>query len=81
MSLGRPDSYAAYTVRNRVQLVYGGKDYFNTLLELISNAKQCIHLQFYIYENDETGWQVTNALIKAAQKKLDAKVDEWAGNG
>ncbi len=80
MSLGRPDSYAAYTIRNRVQLVYGGKDYFNTLLELINNAKQCIHLQFYIYENDETGWLVTHALIEAAQRKVAVylQVDGYA---
>lgn len=83
MSLGRPDSFAAYTIRNRVQLVYGGKDYFNTLLEIINNAKHCIHLQFYIYENDETGWLITHALIEAAQKKIDVylQVDGYASQG
>lgn len=83
MSLGRPDSFTAYTIRNRVQLVYGGRDYFNTLLELISNAKQCIHLQFYIYENDETGWLITHALIEAAQRKVDVylQVDGYASQG
>ncbi len=83
MSLGRPDSFTAYTIRNRVQLVYGGRDYFNTLLELINNAKQCIHLQFYIYENDETGWLITHALIEAAQRKVDVylQVDGYASQG
>jgi cardiolipin synthase A/B len=83
MSLGRPDSSAAYTIRNRVQFVYGGKDYFNTLLELIKNTKKCIHLQFYIYENDETGWLVTHALIEAAQRKVDVylQVDGYASQG
>ena len=83
MSLGRPDSFAAYTIRNRVQLVYGGKDYFNTLSEIINNAKHCIHLQFYIYENDETGWLITHALIEAAQRKVDVylQVDGYASQG
>ncbi len=55
-----------YTTRNHVRLVRGGKDYFDLLLTLINNAKQTIYLQFYIYDDDETGKAVTQALQQAA---------------
>lgn len=53
-----------------VQLIKGGKQYFDTLLRLIQNAKHTIHLQTYIFELDETGTIIANALIKAAQQKV-----------
>ncbi len=53
---------------NRVKLVRGGKEYFDLLLELINKANESIHLQTYIYDDDETGRQVADAL-KAAVKR------------
>ncbi len=53
---------------NRVKLVRGGKEYFDLLLELINRATESIHLQTYIYDDDETGRQVADAL-KAAVKR------------
>jgi cardiolipin synthase len=57
-----------YTSRNRISLVYSGEDYFSLLLKLIGKAKQAIHLQVYIYDNDETGKQVGDALKAAAKR-------------
>ena len=57
-----------YTSRNRISLVYSGEDYFSLLLKLIDKAKQTIHLQVYIYDNDETGKQVGDALKAAAKR-------------
>lgn len=55
-----------YTKNNQVELVAGGKKYFDLLLSLIQNAKKSIHFQTYIYANDETGVLVANALKSAA---------------
>jgi len=57
-----------YTSRNRISLVYSGEDYFSLLLKLIGKAKQAIHLQVYIYDNDGTGKQVGDALKAAAKR-------------
>jgi cardiolipin synthase len=57
-----------YTEINRVRLVRGGRDYFTLLLKLIDEARYCIHLQYYIYLEDETGIMVTEALKKAAAR-------------
>jgi cardiolipin synthase len=60
-----PGEYAAL---NKVKLIQGGREYFELLLHLINTATESIHLQTYIYDDDETGKQVAEAL-KAAVKR------------
>ena len=70
MPRGKHKSIQTYSTRNKVQLVRGGKEYFDLLLQLINRATTSIHLQCYIYENDETGRLVANALKAAARRKV-----------
>lgn len=65
-----PKLLAGYTHHNKVRLVHGGRDYFSVLIQLIDQAQTSIHLQTYIYEEDETGRQVSDALIRAAGRKV-----------
>lgn len=76
------------TSKNKVELIQGGKDYFTLLIKLINEAKISIHFQTYIYDEDETGNEVTAALIAAAQRGVkifllldkygsQALTDEW----
>ncbi len=57
-----------YTLNNKVQLVHGGSEYFDKLISLINSAAHTIHLQVYIFTADETGQQVTDALVRAVQR-------------
>lgn len=57
-----------------VKLLSGGRAYFELLIQLIEQAKERIHLQVYIYEPDETGQEVANALIRAAKRKVNVYV-------
>lgn len=67
--------------------MYGGKDYFDLLEELINESKRCIHLQTYVIDPDETGHRIFNALKRAAQRGVKVYVlcdgyatklpDEW----
>lgn len=66
-----PKSLAGYTHHNKVRLVHGGQDYFTTLVGLIDQAQTTIHLQTYIYEDDETGRLISDAMIRAARRKVD----------
>lgn len=52
----------------------GGKEYFEKILSLIAQAKETIHLQTYIYEDDETGRLVADALKEAARRKVNVFV-------
>ena len=60
-----------FKTQNRIKLIRGGKEYFDVLLELINKATDSIHLQTYIYDDDETGRQVADALIAAAKRNVD----------
>ena len=59
-----------YTTINQVQLIHAGKEFFDKLLELIQNAKEAIHIQMYIFDEDETGQMVVEALKEAVQRKV-----------
>jgi cardiolipin synthase len=65
-----PKSLAGYTHHNKVRLVHGGHDYFSLLVQMIDNARSTVHLQTYIFEDDATGRIVTDALLRAAHRKV-----------
>jgi cardiolipin synthase len=57
-----------------VRLVHGGKDYFDTIVQLIDSARKIIHLQTYIFDADETGRMVSDALLRAVDRKVEIYV-------
>ncbi len=59
-----------YSIRNRIKLVHGGKPYFDQLITMIGEAKEIIQLQVYIYDSDETGKRVSEALIEAVKRNV-----------
>jgi cardiolipin synthase len=65
---------------NRVELVPGGKGYFDLLLRLIGKARETIHLQTYIFDDDSTGVTVASALKSAAKRGVQVylMVDGYA---
>jgi cardiolipin synthase len=65
---------AAYIKDNKVTLATAGKDYFNLLIDTINRAADTIHLQVYIYDEDETGKLVAGALIAAAKRNVKVYV-------
>jgi cardiolipin synthase A/B len=60
--------FAGYTHKNNVELLRCGSPYFTRLKEMIGQARHTVHLQIYIYDADETGREVAEALIEAAQR-------------
>lgn len=59
---------SGYSANNTIQLIMGGLPYFDLMVELIDRAQESIHLQVYIYEDDETGNRITQALARAAHR-------------
>ncbi|MDR1408269.1 MAG: cardiolipin synthase, partial [Tannerella sp.] len=51
-----------------------GTDKFNALLEDIGRAKHHIHLQYYIFADDEIGRKVSRALIVKAKEGVTVRV-------
>lgn len=68
---------------NRVKLIQSGREYFDTTLQLINGARETIHLQTYIFEEDQTGKEVAKALMDAAKRgvKVYLLVDGYASQG
>ncbi len=63
-------SLSTYTHHNKVRIVHGGREFFALLVHMIDEAKSLIHLQTYIFEDDETGGMVADALIRAAKRNV-----------
>ena len=68
------EATATSTPAGKFLLIRGGTAYFNLLLRLINDAKNCIHLQTYIYDDDFTGIRIADALAAAAQRGVDVYV-------
>ena len=68
MKINSKSTPVFFTKNNQVQLVQSGAQYFDLFIRLIQNAKQSIHIQTYIFADDETGNQIAIALKNAAQR-------------
>ena len=55
-----------YTPGHYIRLIHSGNQYFEALCQLIESAQHSLHLQTYIFDNDDTGKMVLNHLKKAA---------------
>lgn len=70
MSLINKENSNLYTIHNRVQLIPGGAMYFKRMEEMIDSAQSSIHLQVYIFDEDETGRAIADALIRARARNV-----------
>lgn len=53
---------------NQVTILTDGKKAYETLYQDLENAKNHIHLFFFIYKNDEVGQKIKEILIRKAQQ-------------
>ncbi len=65
---------ALYTQDNRVDIYTDGYDKFDNLFNDIKNAKQYVHVQYYIIRGDELGRKLLSLLIEKAKQGLDVKL-------
>ena len=59
---------------NRLELIEGGVDRFNMLLELIGGAEKSIKMLMYIFNPDKDGEIVRSALTEAASRGVEVKL-------
>ncbi len=65
---------ALLTQDNKVDIFTDGKEKFKCLLKDIENAKDHIHLQYYIFRKDDIGQQLMQALIKKAKEGVKVRL-------
>lgn len=61
------------TRRNSVKLLLNGEEKFPEVLEALRDAKHHIHIEYYIYEQDEIGEQIENILIQKANEGVQVR--------
>jgi cardiolipin synthase len=59
---------------HRLSLLENGAEYFPALIAAMNAARHEIHLESYIYQADEAGQAVAQALIRAARRGVVARV-------
>lgn len=64
---------AIYSQDNKVDIYTDGKDKFRALMYDLENARDHIHLLYYIIRNDELGNQIADVLIKKVQEGVEVR--------
>ena len=59
---------------NAIDLLHNGTDFFPALCQAIDDAKRMVHLETYIFNLDQTGRQVLDALQRACQRGVRVRV-------
>ena len=76
-------SNAVLTQDNDVAIFTDGTDKFEALIEDIQNAKEHIHIQYYIFKLDNLGTRILKALIERAKHGVKVRIlyDEMGSRG
>ncbi|WP_276481796.1 cardiolipin synthase [Paraflavitalea pollutisoli] len=62
------DGSSPLTANNNVKLLVNGEQKFPEVLKALEEAKHHIHIEYYIYEDDEIGRAIEQILIRKAQE-------------
>ena len=68
------NSKALLTPKNKVDILQNGKITFDSILEALDNAREHIHMEYYVYENDQIGNKIKDKLIEKAQQGLEVRL-------
>ena len=67
------ETLSALTPNNRVKVLLNGENKFPEVLKALKEAKNHIHIEYYIYEDDETGQAIEEVLIEKAREGVDVR--------
>ena len=67
------DLRSPLTRNNRVKLLINGEEKFPELLKCLQHAKHHIHIEYYIFEQDEIGTAIIEILIEKAKQGVQVK--------
>ena len=67
------DLHSPLTRKNKVKLLVNGEEKFPEVMQVLQNAKHHIHLEYYIYEQDEIGTAIIELLIQKARDGVQVR--------
>jgi len=65
---------AIYSQNNRIELFTDGTEKFTSLIKDLEQAKDHIHLLYYIIRHDQLGTKIANVLIKKAKAGVEVRL-------
>ena len=74
IKLVQNDDKKPLTFRNKAQLLFNGNNKFEALFESCKAAKNFIHLEYYIFHDDDIGSQLIDILCDKAKEGVQIKV-------
>lgn len=68
---------------NHIKLLINGENKFPDVIRALEAAKSTIHIQYYIYDNDEIGNQIKAILMRKASEGVKVRFiyDDFGSNG
>jgi cardiolipin synthase len=77
------DSYSPLTNDNEVELLINGEKKFPKVIEELEKAKNHIHIEYYIYDDDEIGNQLKDLLIRKVKEGVSVRLiyDDFGSHG
>ncbi|SMC59394.1 cardiolipin synthase [Pedobacter nyackensis] len=67
------DSMSPLTAKNAVKLLINGENKFPEVIQAIQNAKHHIHIEYYIFEDDDIGTALGEAMIAKAKEGVKVR--------
>jgi cardiolipin synthase len=67
-------SQSYFTQDNKVDIYFSGEEKFEALFKSIENAKNFIHLEYYIFKKDHLGKKMLNVLVNKAKEGVEVKL-------
>lgn len=67
-------SGAVFSDDNELQVITDGNEKFDTLIEDIRNAKEFVHIQYYIIKNDVVFSRIKEVLIQKAEEGVEVLI-------
>lgn len=68
------NSYALLTTGNRLKILNNGDKTFRALFQTLEQAKHHIHLEYYIIDEDETGNELKEILMRKSREGVEARL-------
>lgn len=68
------NSNALYYPSNKIDLFFDGNELFEDMKSSLKNAKKFIHMEYYIFRNDDIGREIRDILIEKAKEGVEVKI-------
>jgi cardiolipin synthase len=66
-------NWSSLSTDNKVEILLNGEEKFTSVLAALKAAKNHIHIEYYIFDNDEIGNAIKDALIERARAGVDVR--------